>query len=514
MRNISSEHKIYIGLGALLSMCSIVPIWIVDYFPSVNGPGFLYITHMFKEMNNPALGYSDYFFRHLHYMPYLSVYFMIFCFSQIFPLLIAQKIVLSLIVILFPLSVFYFLKSIDPKKTVFGFSTYLIIYNFLFMRSYNNFVLATALFFIFLGYWERVRGNLDWKRLSVLNSVLLLVFLSHIIVVLSLLCVVFVLLLLENKRFKDILIHMLTFAVPTAISIVYFIWFTFTNSIWQKSSIELEHWFFKFENLFIRFLWPYSLSGKLLAVIPFVVVFCFLVYTKGSVLISFIRNGKITVHNTADNRNLLILLVIVLVYFCAPWKFLGWHKADVRAIPFIYIFLLASGQPFGGDKKRLSFAIFTSVLALILFVDVGKQVVTLDNDIKNEYLSGLQHVKRNKTMLPLSVGKKEFDVVNPYAHLYDYYGIFRGTITGKSLAGFNTISPVWYKDYKEFPGFSEFPDFNGSGIEKGNIDEIRDAYDYILIWGNNKRIEMMFLNNGFRLVFEKQRLHIFEPEQG
>ena len=519
MRRISTEHKIYLLSGLLLSLCSIVPIWLVGYFPSVNGPAFLFITHMFKEMSNPAFVYNEYFFPHLHYMPYLSIYFLLYCLSHLFTLATAQKIVLSLVVLLFPLSVFYFLKSIDVKKMVFGFPAYLIIYNFLFMRSYNNYVLAIALFFVFLGYWEKVKDHLTWKRLCVLNILLLLVFLSHIIVVLALLSTLCVLQLLENKSCKDIFRHMAAFALPTVVSIVYFVWFTYTNSIWQEGGIELEHWFFKFENLFLRFLWPYSMTGKMLALIPFGIVLFFIVYQKGFFFVRFVRHGQAMFHNTVENRYFILLLIIVMVYFCAPWQFFGWHKADVRVIPFIYIFILACCPPFGSQKTRTAFAALTTVFALILFVHVGNQVVKLDKEITTEYLSGLEHVEKNKTMLPLSVGESEFDVLNPYAHLHDYYGIFRGTITGKSLAMFNTISPVWYKDYKEFPHFSRFPGFHASALAEQNhelieqdLENIRSAYDYVLIWGNDKRIETLFSENGFIKIFENKRLHLFEIE--
>ncbi len=513
MNSITAEHKKYVFTGIILSICSIIPIWAVHYFPTVNGPAFLFITHMFKEMNNPAFCYSQYFMRHLHYMPYLAVYFLLFCFSKLFTLLVAQKIVLSLIVLLFPLSVFYFLKSIAPEKIIFGFPAYLIIYNFLFMRSYSDFVLAIALFFFFLGYWEKVKHNLNWKRILILNVFLLLIFLSHIIVVLFLLFILVIYQIFENKSFKEICEHLSKFVMPTLISIAYFVWFTFSNSVWQDNVIEMHHWIFKFENLYLRFLWPYSYTGKVIAIIPFVIVLFSFVYTKGNIIIRFIKNNEVSLHNTLENRNIIILAIIVMIYFCAPWKFVGWHKADIRLIPFIYIFFLACGQPFRKEKHRIAFVLFTSALGLILFIHIGKQVEYLDHAIKNEYLSGIGHIQKNKKMLPISAGKREFKVLNPYAHLFDYYGIYCGTITGKSLAAYNTISPVWYKDYKKFPNFSQFPSFNAYKLNKKKLRIIRGAYDYVLVWGYDKKIENMFLHNGFAMVFENKRLHILQPSK-
>lgn len=513
MKHISSEHKIYLSLCIILSLCSIVPIWLVKYFPSQNGPGFLYITHMFKEMNNPAYCYSEYFMRHLHYMPYLSFYVLIFCLSHFFSLLVAQKIVLSFIVLAFPLSIFYFLQNIDQKKIIFGFPAYLIIYNFLLMRGYSNFMLATALFFVFLTYWQKVKENLNWKRIFLLNVFLLLVYVSHIIVVSFLILMLIIIQLLENRSFVYIFRHMSKFAIPTLISVAYFIYFTLINSIWQDEKMRIFDWLDKTQDLYLRFLWPYSHAGKILSLIPFLIVLFSIIKKKGDIFSSYLSKNKLSIYNSAENRNIFLLLIIGLIYYLAPWEIVGWHKADVRIIPFIFIFILACGQPFNKERHRITFVLITSIISIIMFIHISQQLMQLDHEIKNEYLSGIDHIQKNKKLLPIIVDKCKYKKINPYSHLFNYYGLYKGSMTGKSLACYNTISPVWYKDYKEFPNFSKFPTFNVFMLNKKNIEAIRDAYDYVLLWGNNNKVESMFLNNGFNLIFENMRLHIFEPDK-
>lgn len=512
MRAKGMEKKVFIFSVVILSLCSIVPVWIVTYFPSVNGPAFLHITHMFNEMNNPAFCYSDYFMRHLHYMPYLSVYSLLYFFSHLFSVFIAQKIVLSLIVLAFPLSIFYFLKNIAPEKMVFGFPGYLIVYNFNFMRSYNNYMLAVILFFVFLGYWQSIKQDLNWKRVFILNMLLLTIFLSHIIVVLFLLFILFLFQILENKSVADTVKHMIVFAAPTLISIIYFLYFTHANSIWQQNEIVIENWPFKLENIYLRFLWPYSHTGRILALIPFLIVLFTIVLKIWGFIFQYIHKDKISLHNSMENRMIIILTIILSIYFLAPWKFIGWHKADIRFVPFLYIFMLACGQPFHKEWQRTGFVLMTSALAIMLYIHIGNQCMKLDQEIKHEYLAGIEHIQKNKKMLPMTIGEKKFEVINPYAHLFDYYGIYRGAITGRSLAAYNTISPVWYKDYKEFPHFSKFPSFDPESLDIDKLQRIKKAYDYVLIWGNNKAVEGIFRNNGFKSVFEKKRLHIFEPE--
>jgi len=516
MKNISNEHKLYILLGIILSLSSIIPIWLVKYFPSQNGPAFLFIVHMFKEINNPAYNYSQYFMRHLHYMPYLTFYTLLFSLSQIFSLLIPQKIVISLIVLGFPLSILYFLKKTklynEPHKLIFVFPAYLLVYNYALMRSYNNYLIAVILFFLFLGYWYKIKNDLSRKRILFLNIFLLFIYFSHITIVVFLLFILFLILFLEGNNFLYIIKHLSKISIPTVISIAYFIYFSHVNSVWVQNEIEIFSWTYKTKDLYLRFLCPFSHVGKILSLIPFIIIILSIAIKKGGILFTFTKKIKISVYNSPENRRFIILLSVIFIYYLAPWKFLGWHKADVRLIPFIFLFILACAHPFSKKLYRISFVILTTILSIILYIHVSHHVVKLGYEIKDEYLSGIEYIQKNKKLLPFQVGKNVYNEINPYAHLFDYYGIYAGSITGKSLAGFNTISPIWYKAYKEFPDFKKLPNVDIDKLNDKNIELIKSKYDYVLMWGEDKKIENIFLDHGLRLIFENKRLHIFETD--
>jgi len=511
IKNISLENKTYFVLIVILSICSIIPIWIVEYFPSVNGPAFLNIVHMFKEINNTNYVYSDYFIRHAHYMPYLPMYGILYILSFFFPLFIANKILLSLMVLLFPIAVFYFVSHIDSKKIIFGFPSYLIIYNFGFMRGYYNFFIAIIFLIFFITKWYEFEESLNLKKIIVLNLLLLCVFISHLIVTVFLLFIIFFMLLLEGKTFKYITTHFIKIGLPVFISMVYFICFTSTYSIWNEDRIVIEDWWFKTENIYLRFLWPYSHFGKIIAAIPFLVILFALIKSKGDFSIQYIKKKKISIANSAENRNILLFLVITFLYYLFPWKFMGWHKADAHLIIFMFVFFLACPRAFKYKNSRISFVLLNFVLSLLFFYHVGSQVVVLDKEIQSEFLAGMQYMDKISKILPISADGNPYNEVNPYAHLYDYYTLYNGNVTGKSLAAYNTISPVWYKDYKEFPNFHRLPTFNSNDLNKENLKIIKGSYNYVLIWGNNPDVLNSFRNKEFISVFEKQRLHIFEP---
>lgn len=510
-KKIFPENQIYIVLIVLLSAASIVPIWIVEYFPSQNGPAFLNIIHMFKEMNSPDYVYNDYFMRHLHYMPYLPMYGLIYVFSFFCPLLVANKLFLSLIVLLFPTTVFYFVSRKDPLKIIFGFPAYLIVYNFGFMRGYYNFFIAILFLILFITKWYEFKDSLNLKRIVSLNALLLCVFISHLIVTVFLFFILFLTLLLEGKRIREIAAHFVKISLPVVISMAYFIWFSSTQSIWHNEAIIIEDWWFKTENIYLRFLWPYSHFGKLVALVPFLIILLSLIKDKGDFSLRYIKKKEISIANSSENRNILVLMVIIFLYYLFPWKFMGWHKADAHLIIFMFIFFLACPRGFKQVKSRMAFVSLNFVLSVFFFCHVGAQVVQLDHEIKEEFLAGMPYLAENSKMLSISAGGNHHGVVNPYAHLQDYYALYKGMITGKSLAAYNTISPVWYRAYREFPNFSNLPIFNAGDLNRENLGTIRDTYDYVLVWGNFPDLGECFKNNGFIPVFEKKRLHLFEP---
>jgi len=102
---LSKEHndiftkKSYIILAILLIINSLVPIWICKYFPAQNTPGFLLIVQMFKEYDNPAFNYANYYDLKLTLIPHLLFHIIVYLFSFVFPIIMAGKIALSISVI-------------------------------------------------------------------------------------------------------------------------------------------------------------------------------------------------------------------------------------------------------------------------------------------------------------------------------------------------------------------------------------------------------------------------------
>ena len=65
----------------------------------------------------------------------------------IVPPLVAEKILLSLIIVLFPLSLFYFLDATHKGNNLYGFLGFLFSYHYLLHMGFYSFPISVPVFF-------------------------------------------------------------------------------------------------------------------------------------------------------------------------------------------------------------------------------------------------------------------------------------------------------------------------------------------------------------------------------
>jgi len=203
---------------------------------------------------------------------------------------------------------------------------------------------------------------------------------------------------------------------------------------------------------------------------------------------------------------LVLWLSLVLLYFLLPYKFMGWHYVNSRAVPFVLIFgILATGTITAAWYRAL-FLATVSVATLVISVTTSYEVVRVNDDIK-EFLAGTSHIEHNRRLLPILVENPKYGgELRPLTRVYEYYQIQTGGVNNNSWGQFNTVTPVWYRTY---PIEKTFPSFD-SGDPEGSLARIRDAYDYVLFWGHDDQLFATFRKGGFAPLYEHGRLTIYQ----
>jgi hypothetical protein len=157
------------------------PIWLVEFPPLQDYPYHLLRQHIILNYSNPWFNYETPFIIKNFPFPYSLVDIVVSVLSHVFSLYVSSKILLSVYVILFPLSIFYFISSVDRTKTVAGFFSFLLIFNWYFHKGFTSFIFSLPLYFFALGYWSSHKHRLLWKDVCILSVLILLVYLTHLL---------------------------------------------------------------------------------------------------------------------------------------------------------------------------------------------------------------------------------------------------------------------------------------------------------------------------------------------
>lgn len=103
-------RRVTIFLAIVLTGSAVAPIWLVSYPPLTDYPKHLLLAKVMNEFNDPIYPYSRFFELHRFPIPNIIFELAIIALLPVFNILTAGKIVLSLSMILFAFSIFYFLN--------------------------------------------------------------------------------------------------------------------------------------------------------------------------------------------------------------------------------------------------------------------------------------------------------------------------------------------------------------------------------------------------------------------
>jgi hypothetical protein len=494
----SRSHRILIGV---LIAASLVPIWSATYFPSQNGPWHLLVSKMLVDyFAGTSLNYFDYYQLAPHLIPHLLHTVLVTLVGFFVPILIAHKLVISLYVVLLPLSVFYFLSVVDPRRTAYGYASFLLVYNMPLMRGYHDYSLGVPVVLFTLAYWLRTRERPSAKRTAILATLILVAYLSHIFNFLMLGLAISLLTLYETRRISRVLLALVPF-LPTSVLIADFANLLMHNSVWvNKSDIEIFGPYQALEH-FLQFAYTLSPGAAVAAVVPFAFVVYAVARTLRGSFAEFRRSQPVS-----SGAFLLLLGALAVAYMAMPHKFFGWHFANTRFIPFVLVVALGCAAPFHNLRVRQAFVATTVLAALTIYALMTVQFIRADRKIV-DYVSGVEWFRPGGLLYPIDFRADGFGQIQPLTRAHEYYHIFRGGANGRGIAMFNTLTPLPYRVY---PVLRQFPVWRPDNLDRrGAI--LAETYDHVLSWGTSTAFADT-LKGKFRLVHRQGELYFYTNE--
>jgi uncharacterized membrane protein len=486
------------GIIVILLILFSLPIWTVTYPPLSDYPSHLLSIFISEEYDNPAFNFPTYFVVDWRPLPNLGSEIVIYLLAKVLPIETAGKVYLTAFGMLFILSIFYFMNSIDSRKRVLGFFAFLFFYNWYFHQGYLNFYGSLPLYFFALGLWHRSASLASFRDKATLGALFVTIFFFHLISWLALVGSIIVLTLWEAGNRKK-LVNTAATLVPSLLLVINYFVFLRGGSSTQMG---------------VQFLNPYENM-------TFAVTHTFVDFSKWDILLYVVPIGLVGVLLAKDHilgqavadrpsRKLFWLAVsLVVALFVLPLQISGVWPFNIRLNLFIIVVALASLSVKTVDKFRKPLMTVAIVCALACLGNVWWHYRQMSAQIET-YVSGIGYVAPNKNILPLSVDISGGWKHVPLSTVWAYYHIKKGG-AGPYLFDLPHGQIVNYRRPKRelFPAPTLYP----HRVEDYNGEAHSAPYDYVLLWGTDAMIEMEiardfqpFFRNGQLTVYKKHGL--------
>jgi hypothetical protein len=253
-------------------------------------------------------------------------------------------------------------------------------------------------------------------------------------------------------------------------------------------------------SFFERFFSTFSATAYYLAVTPLLLGIPML---SRSLKKAYRRSGQVWYRVAFYSPALTLFLLLTVLYLATPFKLLGWHYVNVRFVPYVIIFALASLTASGRLERRA--VVMTVSLAAVGIFYINTVHFLGANRLLEEYLSAMPKMRPNSVLLPLAFEGSQIGRMSPLAHAHDYYHIALGGANGKGIAKFNTVTPMVYRAYPRTRLFPRWESYRPARMHR-----VVQTYDYVLIWGGDQSTTELLQHAGFKVVHERGKLRFFE----
>jgi len=169
-----------VAFGLLLAV-HLLPIWVVQYFPTQDGPAHVYNTTQFLDLLRGDAPAARYYEVNLHGFPNWTTTVLLAGFLQWCSPETAEKWVASVYVLGLPLSMRYLLVARQTDAAWLAWLSLPLVYNDFLHRGFYNFLLGLVLMCLAIGYWLRRQERPTPGALTTFCALVTLLYLTHLV---------------------------------------------------------------------------------------------------------------------------------------------------------------------------------------------------------------------------------------------------------------------------------------------------------------------------------------------
>jgi len=492
VKNITFSDKTYSRIEKLIFICFLVfnlfNIWIPDVYITVDGPAHLYNSALLNQIKGNDLLNSFYSLNTWYVPNYASHIILSKLFLFLDPL-VAEKVFLSFIVLLLPVSFRYAVNLLSGKPNVFSFLIFPLIFSQLFHFGFFNFSLA----FIFLNMQVALTHLFCRNKSIVLISLLtvnsILLFYTHgfIFAIAGLISVLQISLHFRTKisdLFKNLFYALLVFSP----SLILFAFFMINLDVgdYGYDSTTHQKW-----SLLVNFS-PGIVAGfehemQYTFVISFLLVF----------LASYVITLRMKENNEKVNRNdvfLFLSLSSVCAVFLATDGMLGGMFIFRLVYLAFYFFVFWLCISLKNSKFMLIFSFIIVTYSYINLFSTRNNMVAGMSHHAREVMAAADFVEDNSVVYSLDYTGSWY-----LPHMSNYLGLTKKIVITKNYEAALGWFPLTWKTK-----------INNVKLEQDSAGK-NILPDYVFICGTQQVIDAPE-NNIVKTFLEKETVKLFESQ--
>ncbi len=404
---------------------NLVPVFCFRFFPTIDGPAHLYNSALIVELltNSESL-INDFLAFNNSINPNWSGHFLLALFSSILPAFVAEKIILLIYLIGFPLSIRYLFQVLNIRRKFLIYLIFPFTYSYLFYYGFYNFNIGVVFMFWGIAMALKYKENFTRARVIKLLLVSTLICFSHLFVFAVFLMVLFflnadsVMLLLNinkevKRRGRKRILALLIALLPGLI-------ITF-NFLLGNDSLHSDSVYLPFSDLVasLKYIMPakgiayegYGLFNRVL-----LYLFVALIISVGiSVAYQRFKHKTWTIKNYAWLS--ILITTGVLIFVLPDYKGIAIGFISSRLMFFFFIFLiiwLASQE----ISKWVLVGVFIGI-NLVNFGILNHNRIAIANqcELAEEINATAEFIEPNSTVLPVTYSDNVL-----HAHISNYLG--------------------------------------------------------------------------------------------
>jgi hypothetical protein len=559
---------LYIGLILLY----LIPIWSFKYIPTQDGPSHLDNAQIIRQYSNPTYNYHNIYDLRLTPFPNWLYEGSLAGLMWVFPPLIAEKLLLSLYVISFPLAFLYFLGAVDPAKKPLGLLSFVFIYNYLFLMGLYNFVLSIPLAFLTLGYFWKHRFHLTLYQIIVLNLMILLVYFGHMVTFLVTAGSIAFIAIIQfiNNRFSRhggplrrqitcLCISLLSFAPSFSLLVIYYLGSNFSGHVPILDIGQIPGLFHTFitMNILVSYASHSQIAVRVGVAFVFVLLFIITLIKRiarignsqrrlfrfedcilGLFLIWFalylLMPPEFGSAGFINSRLALLSSLFLLAWFDIPLPSLrGSSESNSPAgtvtttsMPMQFRFNSSTQNIFLHETKAVNprtwfdlaynpaLTILCCMASLAMLFDVIYSFSRAE-PLLYEYTAGIEQIKPNTVILPLSFStSSDYNIADPLINADHYYSITNGVVNLGNYEPFEDYFPLKIKSNLNLPIYYPYLGDEWAGLIEKHPNLLcfyRDnsMIDYLLVWDTPELFIQGEIERCYDLVFSNGRRKIY-----